>query len=86
MKDKKTPWTREPHIAAKHQVLGAYVDGWLGVMASQALKFVRPGAPRPRLLLLDGFAGPGRYADGGSAAAVGPRVRSRRFSSGSPTG
>jgi three-Cys-motif partner protein len=33
-------------------------------MASQALKFQRPRAGRPRLLLLDGFAGPGRYSGG----------------------
>ncbi|HEU5063935.1 MAG TPA: three-Cys-motif partner protein TcmP [Solirubrobacterales bacterium] len=59
-----TLWAREPHTAAKHQVLRAYLDGWLGVMANQALKVQRLDAGRPRLLLLDGFAGPGRYAGG----------------------
>jgi three-Cys-motif partner protein len=59
-----TLWSREPHTAAKHQVLRAYLDGWIGVMANQALKVRRPGSGRPRLLLLDGFAGPGRYAGG----------------------
>lgn len=64
MSDKETLWSREPHTAAKHQVLRAYLDGWLGVMASLALRFALSGGKRPRILLLDGFAGPGRYADG----------------------
>jgi three-Cys-motif partner protein len=60
-----TLWTREPHTAAKHRVLRTYLDGWLGVMAHQALKVRgRQGSERSRLLLLDGFAGPGRYSDG----------------------
>jgi three-Cys-motif partner protein len=59
-----TLWAREPHTAAKHQVLRAYMDGWLGVMANQALRMRRRVSGRPRLLLLDGFAGPGRYAGG----------------------
>lgn len=56
-------WQREPHTAAKHQVLRAYLDGWIPVMGHQALR-VRPSGQRPRLLLIDGFAGPGRYAGG----------------------
>jgi three-Cys-motif partner protein len=59
-----TLWPREPHTAAKHLVLRAYIDGWLGVMANQALRIQRGNSPRPRLLLLDGFAGPGRYSGG----------------------
>jgi three-Cys-motif partner protein len=57
-------WKREPHTEAKHRVLRAYIDAWIPVMAHQALKVrsYQPGTPR--LLLVDGFSGPGRYAEG----------------------
>jgi three-Cys-motif partner protein len=55
-------WPREDHTAAKHRVLRAYLDGWLPVMANQALKMAAHQVGQPRLLLVDGFAGPGRYA------------------------
>jgi three-Cys-motif partner protein len=55
-------WNLEPHTAAKHRVLRSYLDGWIPVMAQQALRIATPEAPR--LLLVDGFAGPGRYATG----------------------
>jgi three-Cys-motif partner protein len=54
-------WPLDPHTAAKHRVLRSYLDGWLPVMGHQAQ---RVGDDRPRLLLVDGFAGPGRYATG----------------------
>lgn len=54
-------WDHDAHTAAKHRVLRAYLDGWIPVMAQQVQAFtIRP----PRLLLVDGFAGPGRYATG----------------------
>lgn len=61
-----TLWTCEPHTRAKHQVLRAYLDAWIPIMAQQALRVRarRPGGSPPRLLLVDGFAGPGRYAEG----------------------
>src|ERR1700677_379893 len=55
-------WNLEPHTAAKHRVLRAYLDGWIAVMGQQALRV--PSTEVPRLLLVDGFAGPGRYATG----------------------
>ena len=55
-------WNLEPHTAAKHRVLRAYLDGWIAVMGQQALRV--PSTEVPRLLLVDGFAGPGRYASG----------------------
>lgn len=59
-----TQWDLADHTAAKHRVLRKYLDGWLPVMAYRALKAQRhPSAP-PRLLLVDGFAGPGRYKTG----------------------
>jgi three-Cys-motif partner protein len=54
-------WSLDPHTAAKHRVLRAYLDAWLPVMGHQAQ---RVGDDNPRLLLVDGFAGPGRYATG----------------------
>jgi three-Cys-motif partner protein len=55
-------WNLEAHTAAKHRVLRSYLDGWIPVMAQQALRVATPEPPR--LLLVDGFAGPGRYATG----------------------
>jgi three-Cys-motif partner protein len=63
-------WDQEPHTAAKHRVLRCYLDGWIPVMAQQTLnsRAYRIGAPR--LLLVDGFAGPGRYATGESGSPL----------------
>lgn len=57
-------WSREDHTRAKHQILREYVNAWLPVMAYQALKIQATRGVSPRLLLVDGFAGPGRYEDG----------------------
>jgi three-Cys-motif partner protein len=55
-------WSLDDHTRAKHQVLRKYLDGWIPIMGQQALK-VSTGRP-PALLLVDGFAGPGRYTGG----------------------
>src|SRR5579862_6161073 len=57
-------WNLEPHTAAKHRVLRAYIDAWIPVMAQQALLARQFSTERPRLLFVDGFAGPGRYTRG----------------------
>jgi hypothetical protein len=57
-------WDLEPHTAAKHRVLRAYLDAWIPVMAPQALRVRHLMIGEPRLLLVDAFAGPGRYATG----------------------
>lgn len=44
-------WDRDEHTAAKHRILRKYLDAWLPIMARYNSK----------LLLIDGFAGPGRY-------------------------
>lgn len=49
-----TIWTLEPHTEAKHRILESYLAGWFPVMASWEKK----------ILYLDGFSGPGRYAGG----------------------
>jgi three-Cys-motif partner protein len=57
-------WPLDDHTRAKHRVLRSYLDAWLPVMGQQAAKFVGASPDPPRLLLVDGFAGPGRYATG----------------------
>lgn len=57
-------WDMQPHTAAKHQVLRSYVDGWIPVMGYQALKMRDRIGQYPRLMVVDGFAGPGRYNGG----------------------
>ncbi len=57
-------WDQEPHTAAKHRVLRSYLDGWIPVMAQQTLKAHTYRTSPARLLLVDGFAGPGCYTHG----------------------
>lgn len=49
-----TVWPLEPHTAAKHDLLRAYLGAWFAVLGSRNSK----------VIFLDGFAGPGRYASG----------------------
>lgn len=73
-------WRREDHTEAKHRVLRSYVDAWIPVMANQALEVRRKGGIEPKLLLVDGFAGPGRYLGGepGSPLIMLDALRSHR--------
>lgn len=57
-------WPLDDHTRAKHRVLKAYLAAWLPVMGQQAIKVVGGHRDRPRLLVVDGFAGPGRYETG----------------------
>jgi three-Cys-motif partner protein len=57
-------WPLDDHTAAKHRVLRAYLDGWIPIMGYQALRIHRFRTDDARLLLVDGFAGPGRYTGG----------------------
>ena len=45
-------------------MLTAYINAWLPVMGLQALKVPHPVGSKPRLLIVDGFAGPGCYEGG----------------------
>ncbi len=54
------PWPRPEQTAGKHLVLRHYLSGWLPILGSQ----------HRRLLLVDGFAGPGEYADGWRGSPV----------------
>jgi three-Cys-motif partner protein len=49
-----TLWPIGAHTAGKHIVLKAYLDAWFAIL----------GATRSRILFIDGFAGPGTYAEG----------------------
>ena len=51
---KKTLWPLEPHTRGKHLVLKSYLDAWLPIM----------GTRNARILVIDGFAGPGEYEGG----------------------
>ena len=50
----ETVWPIKPHTMAKHQILEEYLKRWLPIL----------GGTVPRLVYLDGFAGPGVYTDG----------------------
>lgn len=49
-----TLWSLEEPTRAKHRLLRRYLEAWLPIMSSW----------EQRLVLLEGFAGPGRYAGG----------------------
>lgn len=48
-------WSRDPHTAAKHEILRRYLEAWFPILASMA--------PRTGLAYVDAFAGPGEYDD-----------------------
>lgn len=52
----------EPHTRAKHVILRRYLEAWIPVM-SRRFGRTSPGNAG-RLLIVDGFAGPGRYEQG----------------------
>jgi three-Cys-motif partner protein len=54
MPPRSTLWAAEEHTIAKHRILRGYLDAWIPILGRQA----------GRLVLVDGFAGPGRYSTG----------------------
>src|SRR5688572_15814690 len=52
-------WKREPHTAAKHQLLLAFFNKWVSVHSEW---YARRGGGLVRIY--DGFAGPGIYTGG----------------------
>jgi len=50
----RTVWPIEPHTKAKHEILRRYWQAWLPIISKLG----------GRVLYIDGFAGPGKYADG----------------------
>ena len=55
-------WDRDPHTAAKHQILEGYLDAWFRIIAS---KWKSTG-----LTYVDAFAGPGQYTDGSFGSPI----------------
>lgn len=45
----------KPHVVAKHALLAGYLAAWFAILAKGKC---------PRLIYVDGFAGPGRFEDG----------------------
>lgn len=58
---KSTVWELQPHTAAKHEILRRYLDAWVPILSQG--KF-------PHLVIVDGFAGPGRYSKGESGSPI----------------
>ncbi|HZO30025.1 MAG TPA: three-Cys-motif partner protein TcmP [Chloroflexota bacterium] len=52
-------WEYAEHTAAKHRLLERYVKAWLAILGQAA----RRGGHESRLVLVDGFAGRGRYRE-----------------------
>jgi three-Cys-motif partner protein len=57
MTERTTLWAMTGHTAAKHTILRKYVDAWLPILGGG--RFARED-----LVLVDAFAGPGRYSTG----------------------
>jgi len=55
-------WDLAPHTAAKLEILGAYLRAWFPIVSR--------GASFDRLIYIDGFAGPGRYARGEDGSPI----------------
>lgn len=60
--DDTTVWKISPHTAAKHSILKRYVQAWAPILAS--------GSNHKRFIYIDGFSGPGQYADGEDGSPV----------------
>ncbi len=60
MQPKKTLWPLDPHTRGKHLVLKRYLDAWLPIMS----------AWNGRILFIDGFSGPGEYAEGEEGSSI----------------
>ena len=60
MPPKTTLWKLEDHTLGKHRVLKNYMDAWLPIMRTW----------NGRVLFIDAFAGPGKYADGEDGSPV----------------
>ncbi len=58
--DDGTLWALAPHTLGKHLVLRNYLNAWLPIMSRR----------NERILFIDGFAGPGRYAGGEDGSPV----------------
>jgi three-Cys-motif partner protein len=49
-----TIWSKDPHTNAKHRILEEYLKAWFPILSQSY----------PRIIFIDGFAGPGVYEEG----------------------
>lgn len=61
MQPKTTIWDLEPHTAIKHEILRRYIQAWAPILSQGNF---------PRLVFVDGFAGPGRYSKGEEGSPI----------------
>lgn len=63
MSDPRTAasWPLVPHTAAKLGLLGAYLEPWFAILSHGGF---------PRVVYVDGFAGPGRYSGGEDGSPI----------------
>jgi len=57
---------------AKHAILRRYLDAWFPILTQQASSLARKfkNASNREVLFIDGFAGPGEYANGEEGSPV----------------
>jgi three-Cys-motif partner protein len=60
MPPRTTTWERDEHTVGKHLVLREYLNAWIPIL----------GMSHPRVLIFDGFAGPGEYKDGSEGSPL----------------
>lgn len=53
-------WKMDPHTEAKHAILKKYLQAWLPILSSK----------NPRIVYIDGFAGPGEYEGGKDGSPI----------------
>lgn len=66
-----TLWSRDPHTAAKHQMLRSYLAAWFPIIAG--------GFGKAGLTYVDAFAGPGEYAGGEPGSPIIALRQAHRF-------
>jgi three-Cys-motif partner protein len=54
-------WVIQPHTVAKHALLSAYLGAWFPILSLGGFE---------RVIYIDGFAGPGRYAGGQDGSPI----------------
>lgn len=58
---KTTTWPLDDHTRAKHAILKRYLDAWIPILSFGGF---------PRIVFIDGYAGPGVYDDGSDGSPV----------------
>lgn len=61
MKPQQVTWALEDHTRAKHEILRRYLKAWFPILAFGGF---------PRMVFIDGFAGPGIYDDGSDGSPL----------------